>query len=131
MKKIYVAILFLVIAQTSFSQLTGIKTIPGDYATITAAITALNSQGVGTGGVTFNVAAGYTETASNLIISATGTLANPIVFQKSGSGSDPLITAAAGVSTTLDGIIILKYIPEGDGEDVLPEVPVDSDLVKV
>jgi hypothetical protein len=110
MKKLYVLFPLLLIFSSGFAQLTGIQTIPGSYATITAAITALNAQGVGSGGVTFNVAAGYTETASNLIITATGTSANPIVFQKSGSGADPLITAAPGVSTTLDGIIILEGI---------------------
>ena len=108
MKKISAVIFLLVFHTLSYSQLTGIKTIPGDYSTIAAAITDLNSLGVGTGGVTFNVAAGYTETAANLIITATGTLANPIVFQKSGTGTNPLITASAGVSATLDGIIILK-----------------------
>jgi trimeric autotransporter adhesin len=108
MKKIYLAFTLLFICFAGFGQLTGIKTIPGDYATISAAITALNTSGVGAGGVTFNVTAGYTETASNLMITATGTLANPIVFQKSGTGTDPLITASAGVSTTMDGIIILR-----------------------
>ncbi len=108
MKKLYVLVSLLLVFSNGFGQLSGIKTIPGDYATITAAIAALNAQGVGAGGVTFNVAAGYTETASNLIITATGTLANPIVFQKSGIGANPLITASPGVSTTLDGIIILR-----------------------
>ena len=108
MKKLSFLVPFLFICYNGFSQLSGTLTIPGSYATITAAIAALNAQGVGSGGVTFNVAAGYTETASNLIITATGTAANPIIFQKSGAGSDPLITAAPGVSTTLDGIIILQ-----------------------
>ena len=110
MKKLSFLVPFLFICYNGFSQLSGTLTIPGSYATITAAIAALNAQGVGSGGVTFNVAAGYTETASNLIITATGTAANPIIFQKSGAGSDPLITAAPGVSTTLDGIIILQGI---------------------
>lgn len=44
-----------------YSQLTGIKTIPGNYATISSAVADLNIQGVGPGGVTFNVAAGYLE----------------------------------------------------------------------
>jgi len=103
------AILFiaLMISQASFAQLTGTKSIPGDYASISAAITDLNTLGVGTGGVTFNIAAGYTETASNLVITATGTASNPIIFQKSGSGSNPLITAGAGTGTT-DGIIKLS-----------------------
>lgn len=90
------------------AQLTGIKTIPGDYATIAAAITDLNTVGVGAGGVTFNVAAGHTETAVNLVITATGTVGNPILFQKSGAGANPLITAGTGTSTTVDGIIKLS-----------------------
>jgi hypothetical protein len=31
----------------------------GDYASISAAVTDLNTMGVGAGGVTFNIAAGY------------------------------------------------------------------------
>ena len=85
-------------AQSAFAQLSGTKSIPGDYATIAAAITDLNTQGVGPGGVTFNIAAGYSETApvGGYEITATGTLANPIIFQKSGVGANPLITAYAG-----------------------------------
>jgi len=87
----------------SFGQLTGVKTIPGDYASVSLAVTALNSSGVGAGGVTFNVAANYTETVSSTIsITATGTSSNTIVFQKdaSTSGANPLITAyTAGVGT--------------------------------
>src|SRR2546423_7039685 len=82
-----------------FGQLTGTKYIPGDYATITSAVTALNLSGVGAGGVTFNVAANYTETISSTIsITATGTAVNPIIFQKDPvtSGANPLITAYTG-----------------------------------
>jgi hypothetical protein len=88
MKKIYsflmISVFFtLIITQISFAQLTGIKTIPGSYATIKLAIDALNTSGVGSGGVTFNVAAGYTETiTAQLNLTATGTSSNPIVFQK-------------------------------------------------
>ncbi len=85
--------------------LCGTKTIPGDYASITAAITDLNTYGVCPTGVTFNVAAGFTETAANLVLTASGTSTGPIVFQKSGVGANPLITAGVGVSTTLDGVI--------------------------
>jgi hypothetical protein len=82
------------------AQLTGTKNIPGDYATIAAAITDLNTQGVGAGGVRFDVAAGYTETiTARLNITATGTSGNPIIFEKSGIGANPLITAYVGVST--------------------------------
>ncbi len=78
--------------------------------------------GVGSGGVTFNVAAGHTETFtsdSSGKISATGTVSNPIVFQKSGVGANPKITAGVGTGTR-DGIIILRggdYITF-DGIDV-------------
>ena len=91
----------------SFAQLTGTKTIPGDYASITLAVTDLNTQGVGAGGVTFNVAAGYTEfITAPIIITATGVTGNAIVFQKSGAGVNPLITrtdAGVLVTSTLGG----------------------------
>ena len=79
-----------------FAQLTGTKTIKssgGTYASFASAIAALNAQGVGSGGVTFDVAAGFTEsTTAVLTITATGTALNPIVFQKSGTGTNPKIT---------------------------------------
>ncbi|MBC7937619.1 MAG: hypothetical protein H7Y86_19900 [Rhizobacter sp.] len=81
---------------SSFGQLTGIKTIPGDYVSIASAVAALNVSGPGTGGVTFNVVAGYTETISATIsLTATGTLANPVIFQKdpATSGANPLLTS--------------------------------------
>ena len=84
------------------AQLSGIKTIPGDYATIAAAVTDLNSVGVGAGGVTFNVAAGHTESSgAEILITATGTAGNPIIFQKSGVGANPLVSRTdAGSNTT-------------------------------
>lgn len=109
---------FLIFATILFSpfsvlgQLSGTKYIPGDYSTISAGVTALNSSGVGTGGVTFYIAANYTETISAPIsLTATGTAANPIAFQKDPgtSGANPLITAyttgiATPASTVQDGI---------------------------
>ena len=94
----------------SFGQISGVKTIPGDYATVAAAITALNASGVGPGGVTFNIAAGYTETFPALnsgLITATGTLANPVVFKKNGSGANPLITAATPGAGNYDYIFCI------------------------
>jgi hypothetical protein len=109
-------VLMLLSSGNLLAQLTGTKTIPGNYATIAAAITDLNTQGVGTGGVTFNVASGYTEsTTAPLIITATGTSANPIVFQKSGTGANPVITRtdAGSLNTTTlgsqaDAIVIIE-----------------------
>ena len=99
-----------------YSQISGIKTIPGDYASIAAFVTDVNLVGVGPGGVTANVAAGHTEnTSSPILLTATGTAANPIVIQKSGLGANPVITRIdAGLlnSTVLgaqaDGIFIIE-----------------------
>lgn len=86
--------------QLNAQALTGTKTIPGSYPTIASAITDLNANGVGTGGVFFDVAADYTETiTATLSLTATGTAANPIIFRKSGAGANPLITAYVGTST--------------------------------
>jgi hypothetical protein len=110
--KLITVILLLLINSNTFCQIFGTKYIPGDYASIASAVNALNISGVGTGGVTFNIAANYTETISAVIsLTATGTSANTVVFQKdpSTSGSNPLITAyTGGVGTpstaTQDGI---------------------------
>lgn len=125
MRKFVLALLALMLtASFSMAQLTGVKSIPGDYPNIEAAIAALNSVGVGAGGVTFNVAAGHTETISNpaagTITTLTSSAANPIIFQKSGVGANPLITASAAgtiaASTTLgaDGDAIIT-IAGGNG----------------
>lgn len=113
-KKFLLFICALIIAGTSFGQLTGIKNIPGGgatgYATLAAAIADLNLQGVGPGGITFNIVAGHTETFASPtagLITATGTAANPIIFQKSGTGGDPVITAGIGTTTNVDGIIVI------------------------
>jgi trimeric autotransporter adhesin len=108
MRKLLLLLCALFFLQLGYGQLTGVKTIPGDYSTIQAAIADLNALGVGSGGVTFNVAAGHTETFSATtagLITATGTAANPIVFQKSGAGANPVITAATPGIGTMDYVI--------------------------
>ncbi|MFZ4401773.1 MAG: T9SS type A sorting domain-containing protein [Bacteroidales bacterium] len=80
----------------------------GSYSTIEAAITSLNNTGIGVGGVTFNVLAGHTETFSTPtagILNTTGSITKPIIFQKSGTGANPLITAATGTTINSDGVI--------------------------
>ena len=66
------------------AQVTGVKTIPGDYLTLTAAVADLNSVGVGAGGATINIAAGYTETLSASLLltitTNTPTEANPMAL---------------------------------------------------
>lgn len=105
-------VFFLLLGKSSLAQLSGTFTIPGSYSTIQSAIADLNSQGVGPGGVTFNIASGTNETAptGGFRLTATGTVSNPIVFQIDPStlpGRNPVITAQAGVSTTLDGVFFL------------------------
>lgn len=109
MKKHILFVALLAATTNLFSQLTGTYTIPNPsgYLTVQAAIADLNTLGVGSGGVTFNVTAGHAETfttATAGTIVASGTAANPIVFQKSGTGNNPEITAGVGTSST-DGII--------------------------
>lgn len=96
------ALLFLIFQSAlSYGQLSGVKTIPGDYLTVQAAVVDLNSQGVGLGGVTFNVAAGHIETLSGrIILTATGTVTDPIIFQKSGVGANPVLNAYVGIDPT-------------------------------
>jgi hypothetical protein len=110
-KALLTLLLVAIVLKSSFAQLTGIKSVPGDYASLESAIAALNSSGVGTGGVTFNVAAGYSETFASPsagIISVSGTGANPIVFQKYGIGANPVITGAHPGVGSFDGIIVFK-----------------------
>jgi trimeric autotransporter adhesin len=91
----------------------GSYSIPGSmFPTISSAISALNLNTCGMSGpVIFNVAAGYTETApsggfvlGSATLNASTSSTNKIIFQKSGSGSNPLVTAPVGTSTTTDGI---------------------------
>jgi hypothetical protein len=71
-----------------------------NFTTFAAAFTALNLNGVGSGGATFNVADGATFNESLLTLSATGTAANPIIFQKSGSGAKPIVNFTGTSGTT-------------------------------
>lgn len=95
--KLIVGLLFLG-SQSLLAQLSGNVSIPTDYASIAAFVTDLNTQGVGPGGITLDVPAGYTETApaTGIQLTATGSLGNPIIIQKSGAGTNPIISAGSG-----------------------------------
>ena len=93
--------LTLFAAPLSAVPLTGVKTIPGSYATLAAAITDLNTQGVGAGGVTFNLNVGEIAPAGGYVIGdvgsavlTTASAANPIVF----NGGGNTITANPGLT---------------------------------
>ncbi len=89
-KKISVTMLFLAMmlftfATPAFSQLSGIKTIGGssaDYTSIEEAILDLNSQGVGSGGVTFLIRDGiYNENDNLEIVDVNSSIDNPVLFR--------------------------------------------------
>ena len=63
----------------------------GDFDSLQEAILALNSGLIPEGGITFNILAGQIFTDSLSAITAIGDENNPILFQKSGQGSNPLI----------------------------------------
>ncbi|MFZ4399669.1 MAG: T9SS type A sorting domain-containing protein [Bacteroidales bacterium] len=109
MKKQFIFLIIICLfTNITQAQLNGIKNIPGNYASISTAIDSLNMFGVGNGGVIFNIAAGYTEIAPScgFVITANGTIANTIAFKKTGTGNNPLLTAALlTTSTTYDGVI--------------------------
>lgn len=117
MKKIYKILLILLtigcISNVS-AQVTGVKNIPADFPTLEAAISALNATGVGTGGATINIPAGYTETPTVPLVLTMAinpsTATRPLVFQKSGTGANPLISSFTGTSTTLDGLFVLNGV---------------------
>jgi hypothetical protein len=103
-KNIKVMLLVLVttfFASASFAQaLSGVKTIDpngsgaNNYESFHSAIESLNINGVGSGGVTFNIPAGLIfNEKDSMVITATGTAANPIIFQKTGSGQNPIVAS--------------------------------------
>jgi len=91
----------------TFGQLSGTYYIPSgtpSYPTIQAAVTDLNTLGC-TGGVTFLVAAGYTENiTAPITITATGAAGNVITFQKDGAGTNPLVTRTDAGSLTTSAV---------------------------
>jgi gliding motility-associated-like protein len=113
-KQLTIAVGLLIASFAAKAQMNGAYTVPGSFPSISAAVTALNTQGVN-GPVTINVSAGYTETAAGtIILNATGTATNTITIQKSGVGANPKITAMPnGIQLTtstagLDGIFALN-----------------------
>ncbi|MBK9464145.1 MAG: HYR domain-containing protein [Chitinophagaceae bacterium] len=108
MRKLYFLLLTVLFAASANAQLTGTKNIPGDYADLATAITDLNTQGVGAGGVTLNLLAGNPQTApaGGYSITATGTVANQITLQGNGN----IITASGALVVGALNDAIFKLI---------------------
>jgi Ig-like domain CHU_C associated len=113
-------LLSLFVAIGSFSSFLAQVTVSGGsgatagspYGTLAAAITAINGGGAFTGPVTVNVAAGHTETLTGaIILTETGTSANPLTIQKSGAGANPVLLSYVGIingnATAYDAMFIL------------------------
>lgn len=99
----YSIILALLLLSTAFSskaQVTGSKSVPGDYATLADAIADLNAVGVGAGGATINVNAAQSAPAGGYVLgsatlNASTSAANPLVI----NGGNNTITAQVGTGT--------------------------------
>lgn len=91
MRKIFALAIILCSLMSQAQPLTGIKKIPGDYASFTSAFQALNANGVGNGGVTFLVKTDTTFYERPPALFVQGTANNPILFTKDGSGTNPII----------------------------------------
>lgn len=102
---------FLFVNSDSFAQLSGTYTVGsgGSYATIAAAIAALNTSGV-SGPVVFSLTdATYSETGANLRISVTSNApssANTVTF-KPATGVSPIITITGCDATYKTGFMIV------------------------
>ena len=105
-------VITLLIGSSSNAQLTGTLTVPsGTYPTLASIVTALNTQGVGAGGVVINITAGNPQTApaggyllGNATLNASTSATNTITI----NGNGNTVTAPVGTSTSLDGIFIIR-----------------------
>lgn len=122
MKTFLLLLVGLFLSSGLYAQLSGIKTIDpagsgvNNYTSFASAVLDLNANGVGAGGVTFNVASGATfnETADLVINTTTSDATKPIVFQKSGSGANPIVAAKTGTTALStfggNGDFVLKIV---------------------
>jgi hypothetical protein len=99
---------FFLLTVAASAQLTGTKNIPGDYPTLADAITDLNTQGVGAGGVTLNVVAGNAQSApaggyvvggSGSLVLTTTTASSPVIIQGNANTVTAATPQASGVLT--------------------------------
>ena len=99
------------------AQVSGVKNIPGDYATLAAAITDLNTNGVGTGGAIINLNANQTAPSPGYNLGSTAlynTLSaiNPLIINGNGNSITGYTGTKAGSVTTAtnDAILVLTGV---------------------
>lgn len=109
-----ISLCLVLISMNANAQLIGVKNIPGDYPDLAAAISDLNTVGVGAGGATLNLLPGNPQTApaggyiiggAGSAVLVTSSAANPITVQ----GNSNTITAFSPQPTgqLFDGIFKL------------------------
>ena len=98
-------VFFCILFIATHAQLTGIKQIPGDYATLELAIQDLNNQGVGASGVIINLQ--QDETAPNggyllgsIVLNSSSNALSPIRIQ----GNNHILSGGIGISLYADAI---------------------------
>ncbi|MBV6477875.1 MAG: hypothetical protein HGGPFJEG_00620 [Ignavibacteria bacterium] len=104
-----IVLLYLIEIHNANAQLTGTKNIPGDYATLENAINDLNTQGVGTGGVTLNLIASNPQTAPSggyAITTLSGSASDQIIIE----GNSNTITSFSPQTTGALNDAIFKII---------------------
>ncbi|RAK64062.1 T9SS type A sorting domain-containing protein [Hymenobacter edaphi] len=87
----------------------------GNFRSLTAAINALNANGVA-GPTTFELAAGLTLSETPPALTASGTSTRRITFMRTGAGPNPVLQTAAGAEAGLD-LLGADYVTF-DGLDV-------------
>lgn len=104
-----IVLLYLIEIHNANAQLTGTKNILGDYATLENAINDLNTQGVGTGGVTLNLIASNPQTAPSggyAITTLSGSASDQIIIE----GNSNTITSFSPQTTGALNDAIFKII---------------------
>ena len=82
-----------------------IRASGGDYINLYTAVNDLNERGVGTGGVKFLINSGETfNEPAGIILTATGTSSNRIIFKRDGTGMRPVINVPR---TSTDSVMVL------------------------
>lgn len=112
MKRILLCCLLLIQGLLN-AQLSGVRTIGGinpDFITFADAITSLNANGVGTGGVTFLFRNGNYD--GGVTITASGTSLNPITFRSETNSASNVIIRSDGTNSSvlqLNGTSHVKF----------------------
>lgn len=122
--KLHPCILLLVILSvfnTAVSQVTGTKTVPGDYPTIAAAVADVSANGI-SGNVQVHVQVNHTEVApaGGVVLKFQGSVpvanrtsaSQTLTIQRNGVGLNPRITAQTGTNdntslTAYDGVFLI------------------------